>query len=152
VTANDRYDSLFRWYASGYNIDWLLLKAQVKAESSFMPYAQSPAGARGLAQFMTATFDECAYAVGIGTEYKLRFNPEQSIQCQAYYMSRLILRFGRDNVTMALAAYNWGQGNVAKIQGDLNWMDKLPLETQQYIVRVSQYHQEYIEAENSANV
>ncbi len=58
MNAEDRYDSLFQFYAGQKAIDWLLLKAQVKRESAFDPNARSPVGAVGLAQFMPATWDE----------------------------------------------------------------------------------------------
>ena len=54
----DKYDGLFKKYGAANNIDWLLLKAQVKAESNFNPNAKSPVGALGLAQFMKATWLE----------------------------------------------------------------------------------------------
>jgi len=80
-----------------------LLAAQLYAESGFNPFAISPAGARGIAQFMPGT----------ARSYGLRdpFDPAASIQAQARLMRDLLRRFG--TVPLALAAYNAGAGAVA---------------------------------------
>lgn len=64
---------------------------------------QSPAGALGIAQFMPATAVEMRIDP---------LKPEQAIPAAARYLRTLFNRFG--NWTEALAAYNWGQGNVAR--------------------------------------
>jgi soluble lytic murein transglycosylase-like protein len=73
------------------------------AESGFDPYAVSPAGAQGIAQFMPGT----AAAYGLRDP----FDPESAIEAQARLMSSLLRRFG--SVRLALAAYNAGPGAVA---------------------------------------
>ena len=62
----------------------------------------SPAGAQGVAQFMPAT------AAGLGID---PLDPLQAIPAAAGFLSRLYARFG--DWRLALAAYNWGPGNVA---------------------------------------
>lgn len=64
---------------------------------------RSPVGALGIAQFMPATAAE----FGIDP-----LNPVQAINAAADYLRRLFDRFG--NWSEALAAYNWGQGNVSR--------------------------------------
>lgn len=64
---------------------------------------RSRVGAVGIAQFMPAT------AADLGID---PLDPNQAIQGAARYLRRLYNRFG--NWTEALAAYNWGQGNVAR--------------------------------------
>lgn len=64
---------------------------------------RSPVGAVGIAQFMPATASE----LGIDP-----LNVAQSINAAGLYLRRLFARFG--NWSEALAAYNWGQGNVAR--------------------------------------
>ena len=68
----DRYDSLFQIYAEWDRaigpkgpwirrstiLDWKFLKAQAQTESGLDPDAISPVGAKGLSQFMSATFNE----------------------------------------------------------------------------------------------
>ena len=63
----------------------------------------SPAGALGIAQFMPAT----ARDFGIDP-----LNPAQAIDAAGKYLRQLFNRFG--NWPEALAAYNWGQGNVSR--------------------------------------
>ncbi len=89
--------------AAKWNVSAGLLAAQLMAESNFNPIAVSPAGARGVAQFMPAT----------ARSYGLRnpFDPVASIDAQAHLMSTLIRQF--DSIPLALAAYNAGSGAVA---------------------------------------
>jgi transglycosylase-like protein with SLT domain/D-alanyl-D-alanine carboxypeptidase-like protein len=86
------------------NVSAALLAAQLYAESGFNPFAVSPAGARGLAQFMPGT----------ARSYGLRdpFDPRQSIDAQARLMRDLLRRFA--SVPLALAAYNAGPAAVAR--------------------------------------
>ena len=141
-----KYDALFQRYAQANRLDWVLLKAQVKAESNFDEHAESPVGALGLAQFMPATWKD----FGEGDP----FNPAQSIKAQAKYM-RWLLDFviklnpaGRYLYKWTLAAYNWGVGNVKKLIEKTNGNFKeafkfLPDETQKYITRISEFYEEY---------
>ena len=87
-----------RWGVSAH-----LLAAQLYAESNFNPFARSPAGAEGIAQFMPGT----AAAMGLSNP----FDPEAAIDAQARLMRDLLGRFG--SVPLALAAYNAGPGAVA---------------------------------------
>jgi soluble lytic murein transglycosylase-like protein len=80
-----------------------VLAAQLYAESNFNPFARSPAGAEGIAQFMPGT----AHAYGLIDP----FDAAQSIDAQAHLMRDLLGRFG--SVPLALAAYNAGPGAVA---------------------------------------
>jgi hypothetical protein len=85
-----------------WNVGAALLSAQLYAESNFNPFAQSPAGAQGIAQFMPAT----AQSLGLRNP----FDPEAAIDAQAHLMRDLLRRFG--SVPLALAAYNAGAGAV----------------------------------------
>lgn len=93
-----------------------LLARQVQKESSFNPNAVSSAGALGLAQFLPST------AADFGID---PLNPTQAIDAMGQYMSQLYSKFG--SWTLALAAYNWGQGNLAK-----KGLAAAPAETQSY--------------------
>jgi soluble lytic murein transglycosylase-like protein len=81
-----------------------VLAAQLMAESNFNPFAVSPAGAQGIAQFMPTT----AAAYGLTDP----FDPEAAIDAQAHLMSDLLEQFG-GSVPLALAAYNAGPAPVA---------------------------------------
>ncbi|MNE41935.1 Membrane-bound lytic murein transglycosylase D precursor [compost metagenome] len=58
------------------------------------------------------------------------FDPEKSAQAAAQYMSQLMKMFDGD-LGKALAAYNWGQGNVMR-----KGMDAAPKETREYVPKV----------------
>ena len=90
--------------AQRWNVGAALLSAQIYAESNFNPFARSPAGAQGIAQFMPGT----------ARQYGLRnpFDAAAAIDAQAHLMRDLLRRFG--SVPLALAAYNAGPGAVAR--------------------------------------
>jgi hypothetical protein len=90
-----------------WNVPMNLLAAQLYAESGFNPFARSPAGAQGIAQFMPGT----------ARSYGLRnpFEAEAAIDAQAHLMSDLLRRFR--TIALALAAYNAGAGAVARYGG-----------------------------------
>jgi len=138
VRAEDRYNSLFQFYGWKSGADWLLLKAQAQQESNLDPEAVSPAGAKGVAQFMPATFEEWAKKLGIKNPQ--RNNPEHSIQCQAAYLEWLLGRCnGQRN--RALAAYNWGIGNMQPFAGSDTWVQRVPQETRIYLRRIEKLYQ-----------
>jgi LAS superfamily LD-carboxypeptidase LdcB len=88
--------------ATHWNVSAALLAAQLMAESNFNPYASSPAGAQGIAQFIPST----------AASYGLRnpFDPDEAIDAEAHLMSDLIDQFGSPQ--LALAAYNAGPAPV----------------------------------------
>ncbi|GGX89968.1 LysM peptidoglycan-binding domain-containing protein [Vogesella alkaliphila] len=79
-------------------------------ESSFVPTASSPVGAAGLWQFMPATGRE--YELEQTWWYDGRRDVVESTRAALDYLQVLYNRFGDWN--LALAAYNWGQGNLSK--------------------------------------
>jgi hypothetical protein len=88
--------------ATHWNVSAALLAAQLMAESNFNPFASSPAGAQGIAQFIPST----AAAYGLTDP----FDPVAAMDAQAHLMSDLIHRFGSPQ--LALAAYNAGPAPV----------------------------------------
>jgi hypothetical protein len=98
-----RYRPMIERSAARWKVSGALLAAQIEAESGFNPNAVSPAGARGIAQFMPAT----------AASYGLRnpMDPRAAIDAQAHMMSDLLRQFR--SVPLALAAYNAGPGAVA---------------------------------------
>jgi soluble lytic murein transglycosylase-like protein len=89
--------------AQRWSVSAQLLAAQLYAESNFNPFARSPAGAEGIAQFTPGT----ARAYGLLDP----FDSASAIDAQAHLMRDLLGRFG--SVPLALAAYNAGPGAVA---------------------------------------
>jgi hypothetical protein len=100
------HDAIVR-AAQRWNVGAALLSAQIYAESNFNPFATSPAGAQGIAQFMPGT----AQALGLENP----FDAEEAIDAQAHLMRDLLRRFG--SVPLALAAYNAGAGAVEQYGG-----------------------------------
>ena len=107
--------------AQRWNVGAALLSAQLYAESGFNPFARSPAGAEGIAQFMPGT----AEALGLDDP----FDAAAAIDAQAHLMRDLLRRFG--SVPLALAAYNAGAGAVERYGG-------IPpfAETRAYVARI----------------
>lgn len=108
-----------------HGIDPLLFRALVKQESSWNPNAQSPQGAAGLTQLMPVTArTEC------GLSAKERFEPHKNLNCGAYYFAKQLRRF-KNNVELALAAYNSGPTRVSR----LGRVPRIP-ETQAYVSKI----------------
>ena len=110
-----------------YNVDSDLIQAVIRAESNFDPNSTSSKGAMGLMQLMPETAKE----LGVENAY----NPVENIHAGTRYLKMLIDRY-EGNTPLALAAYNWGMGNVERPDS------RLPRETQNYITRVNQYYQQ----------
>lgn len=100
---------------------------QAAAESNLNPQAVSASGAVGVMQLMPAT----ARSLGVDPH-----DPCQNIRGGLGYMAALLDHFG--NMEQALAAYNWGPGNLARCirLHDGDWRDYLPRETRRYVKRV----------------
>ena len=98
-----RFEPVIARAAQRWNVGAALLSAQLYAESGFNPFARSPAGALGIAQFMPAT--------GRGYGLSNPYDPAAAIDAQAHLMHDLLRRFS--SVPLALAAYNAGSGAVA---------------------------------------
>ncbi len=103
-----------------------LALAQAQQESSLNPAAYNPkSGATGLFQLEPAT------ATMLGVTDSL--DPAQNSQGGTTYLAQLYSQFGSWDA--ALAAFDWGPGNVSKAQaayGD-DWLDYAPSETQNYV-------------------
>lgn len=96
-----------------------LLRSVLHAESGMHPYAVSPVGARGLAQFMPETWAEVA--TSIGTPEASPYESTPAISGAAFYLTSLYQKWiddrsPRDRWSLALASYNAGFGNVLKAQ------------------------------------
>ena len=117
-----RYRAAIARAASRWNVSAAVLAAQLMAESNFNPYAVSPAGAQGIAQFMPGTAADYALADP--------FDADAAIDAQAHLMSDLLGQFG-GQVALALAAYNAGPGAV----GPCGCVPAIA-ETQAYVARI----------------
>jgi len=99
-----------------------LIHSVIKVESNYNPNAVSSAGALGLMQLIPST----ARRFGVGNV----FNPVENIQGGARYL-RYLLDLYKGNYPLALAAYNAGEGAVARYGGVPPYR-----ETQNYLVSV----------------
>jgi len=94
--------------ARRHGLDPELVLSVVSVESAFRPDAVSPKGAQGLMQLMPAT------AASLGVEDAL--DPSQNLEGGARHLRFLVDLYGGD-LRRALAAYNAGQGAVARYGG-----------------------------------
>jgi hypothetical protein len=121
LTAADLLEVLTR-ASKEHNLDVDLLASVVKAESDGNAHAISHAGAQGLMQLMPGT------AAGLGVSDS--FQPEQNVRGGSAYLDSLLTRY-RDNLALALAAYNAGPEAVDKYRGIPPYR-----ETRTYVARV----------------
>jgi soluble lytic murein transglycosylase-like protein len=89
-------------------VDPRLIHAVIWQESKYKPSAESHVGAQGLMQLMRAAAER------FGCED--RNDAESNVKAGTKYLRWLLKRFD-GNVTLALAAYNAGEGNVDKYEG-----------------------------------
>ncbi len=125
------YADLFNEAATTYGVDVNLLTAIAKQESNFKADAVSSAGAIGIMQLMPAT----AESLGVSNPYDAREN----IMGGTKYIRQMLDRYDGD-VTLALAAYNAGSGNVAKYGGVPPFT-----ETQNYVAKVTANYENKVE-------
>lgn len=126
--------SLIEQVAKRYGYDPALLAGQAWQESRFNPTARSKAGAMGLMQFMPGTWAD--WGRGMNPD-----DPAASADAGVRYMRHLLTYYAKaaEPVSVALAAYNWGMGNVDKAiqkSGRTDWQGLapfLPDETRAYV-------------------
>jgi soluble lytic murein transglycosylase-like protein len=91
-----------------HGVDPKLVDALVRVESSYDPRAVSRKGAMGLMQLMPDTADRL--------QVEDPFDPEQNVRAGVKEFSRLVDRYA-GSLQLALAAYNAGEGAVARYRG-----------------------------------
>jgi hypothetical protein len=123
TTGDEKIDSYIVTSSLRYNIDPLLIYAQMHQESGFKLKATSYKGARGLMQLMPPT----AMRFGVTNIY----DPKQNIDAGVKYMRWLIDKF--NDVSLALAGYNAGEGAVMKYGNQIPPYN----ETREYVRRIS---------------
>jgi soluble lytic murein transglycosylase-like protein len=125
ATASSSLPDIIERAAARYQVAPEVVRAVIRAESGFDPKAVSPAGAQGLMQLMPGT----ARDLGVTDP----FDAEQNVMAGTRYLKQMLGRYGGD-LDKALAAYNWGPGNLNR-SGD----GRLPTETRRYIARIKGY-------------
>jgi hypothetical protein len=123
ANANPAIAGLVRRIAREEGVDENQFLALVYQESRFNPCAKSPKGATGLSQLMPDT------AAELGVD---PYNIEQNLRGGARYYKQQLQKYN-GNVSLALAAYNAGAGNVNKYGGIPPFK-----ETQGYVANITQ--------------
>jgi soluble lytic murein transglycosylase len=114
-------------HSTKHGVDPLLVKAVMKAESNFNPYARSPKGAQGLMQLMPDT----AKLMSVDNP----FDPDDNIKGGTKYLKFLDEMFQGD-MELMLAGYNAGPNRVLEHN-----MKVPPIEeTKTFIKRVKEYY------------
>jgi soluble lytic murein transglycosylase-like protein len=108
-----RYAPLIERYARANRLDTALVMAIIAVESAFDPQAVSPKGAVGLMQVLPATAERYGVASDArrAVADKLR-DPGTNLRIGTRYFADLLARYDGE-LSLALAAYNAGEGSVA---------------------------------------
>lgn len=127
IEKKDSYSNIVVPLSHKYGVDWRLITAIMAAESAGDPCAISPKGAVGLMQISPE----------LAGEYQIRgkdmFDPAKNVQAAILHVKRLSRIYNGD-IQLTVAAYNAGEGNVARYGGIPPFK-----ETQDYVKRVLAY-------------
>jgi soluble lytic murein transglycosylase-like protein len=123
-----QYDAIIEAEAKIAGVEPNLVRAVIVVESGFNSRAVSKCGAVGLMQLMPAT----ATRFGVSN----RYDPRQNVRGGTRYLGFLINRF-RQNVRLALAAFNAGEDAVDRSSGQIPPF----IETLEYVPKVLKVYQ-----------
>ncbi len=123
------YDKYIFEAAEKYGVPASLLKAVIRVESNFNPWAVSRKGAKGLMQIMPENFKLL--------EIKDPFDPRENIMGGTKYLKELLNKY-RGKQPLALAAYNAGPKAVSRF-------NRIPpyKETEAYVKKVMKFYHIY---------
>ncbi len=123
---SNTYDTIIKDASEIYGVDPYLIKAVIKTESNFNPYALSHKGACGLMQLIPAT----AKRFGVSDIY----DPRSNIYGGTKYLNYLMDFFNGD-LRLVLAGYNAGENAVVK------YNNQIPpyKETKNYVKKVLKF-------------
>ena len=133
------FEPLINQYASMHNVDPALVKAVIAVESAFQPGVVSAKGALGLMQIIPGTGQR--YGVTADRKKSVQqklFDPETNLKVGTRYLRDLLSMFAQ-NVELALAAYNAGEGAVQRHN------NKVPpfTETRDYVKKVQKLYADF---------
>jgi soluble lytic murein transglycosylase len=124
TAVDGRYGQFIQTAADQYDLDPELIRAVIKIESGYDPFAVSEKGAMGLMQLMPETAAE----MQVGAPFEAREN----IMGGSRYLRKLLDMF-RGDLQLSLAAYNAGPNRVLK-----NGQVPRIAETERYVEKVLQ--------------
>jgi membrane-bound lytic murein transglycosylase D len=117
-----------------------LLFGILAKESFARVHSLSKAGAAGPLQFMAVTGQR--YGLNADSGFDMRFDPQAAARANVEYINDQLSRLNND-LELTLAAYNGGEGRVARLQAQYKkgfWNDQvyfsLPQETRDYVPKV----------------
>lgn len=147
-----KYESVVEKYAAKYDLDKYLVYAVIRTESKFDQYAVSGSGAYGLMQLQTETASDCAEKLNMDPDLPDDlYDPDINIHIGTYYLSWLLERYD-GNISVAVAAYNGGIGNVDEWLENNSYsdgsggLDNIPFpETAGYVKGVNESYEKYCE-------
>lgn len=111
-------------FSADHGLDAGFFARLIWQESRFDPFAISPAGAQGIAQFMPQT----ARRRGLGDA----FNPAEALDHSAHYLSEMAQRYG--NPGLAAVGYNGGE---RRAEGIIAGTGGLARETVEYVAIIT---------------
>jgi soluble lytic murein transglycosylase len=144
-----RHEDIIRQQAHEKRLDPALVAGVIYTESRFRDQT-SNAGAKGLMQLTPDTARFVEHLSG-GSTFQVSdlSSPQVNIAYGTYYLRYLLDRYG-DNESLALAAYNGGEGNVdrwvnaARQKGQALSIDAIPFgETRAYVRAVQSAARQY---------
>ena len=148
ITLPLRHEDIIRQQARDKHLDPALIAAVIYQESKFRPRT-SRAGAEGLMQILPSTAKFIARrSGGIAFVPSDLATPQVNIAYGSYYLRYLMDRYD-DNETLAIAAYNAGETNVARWIGEAGGRDRfdpadIPFpETRAYVNSVERHQEDY---------
>jgi soluble lytic murein transglycosylase-like protein len=128
------YERAISIASQNHGVDDTLIRAIIKVESNYQPWAVSWAGAIGLMQLMPKT----ALKMGVYDP----MSPSHNISGGTKYLKSLYEKFG--SLKLAILAYNAGPGNIQK--------GNIPSGTKSYLKKVLYYYMKYKEKANSGQI
>lgn len=154
-----RFNELIAEVAGGQEVDRFLVKAVIRRESKFDPFASGDAGEVGLMQVTEDAGREWAQATRRRDFQKSwLWDPRINIEAGTWYLNQGLRRWkDRDDpVVFALAHYNGGPGNVRRWVGTNSTMTAEELlavmdrpSVREYIRTVQHFHAAYREREGT---
>ena len=123
------FDGIIKQASKRFSVEPSLIKAVIRAESAFDHRAVSRKGAEGLMQLMPQTAN--------AMDVEDTFNPEENIFGGTRYLSLMLERF-RNDIRLAVAAYNAGPESVEEYKG----VPPFP-ETKSFVEKVLRFYKQY---------